>query len=419
MARWITDRLGTSPWNGCAQSTDVALVDVRELRDASGNPAPVIREKIAAAVAHLNSGRKVLVCCDHGVSRSNAIAAGVLTSLEGKSYDEAIAEVIAATGESQIKLDFVMDVRSAIGEPLRPDTRGGCLVIGAEGFLGRALSRVLGAEAVSMPSTGAETLMGNPVLLDAGLGGRSPSHMLFCWHPPQLDTNAAVGILLSGLRNVLEVCRLRRIGIVFVSGYQVFAARHDDALRLCAENEPLEPSGAAGDAFYLAEQLVGLYASRHGLEALIVRPAQLYGAGDERPSFLNTFVRKALAGVVIQTHRFSNGAPCVDVLHVGDFARGVALAIGRRVTGTLHLASGEHRATDELAREIVRIAGSVSTVQVIDLPGPCTRTMLDAGYARRALGWSPEIALADGLREVLSHFKINAAKGKEDPQHDR
>lgn len=407
MTRWVAERLGTSPWGGCEHTTDTAVVDVRALRDATGNPPAVIRGYIDTAVAHWRAGRTVVICCDYGVSRSNAVAAGVLSVLTGRPYDATVAEVISATGEQQIKLDFAMDVRVALGEPPRDSNHRGTFVVGGEGFLGRALMRALADDRTGCSDADGASLSASPVLLDARLGTQAPKRLLYCWHPPQLDTNAAAGALITGLRNVLEVCRLRGIGIVFISGHQVFAARNDQTIYGCAEDEEPKPAGAAGDGLYLAEQLVRVYAARHGVDALVIRPTHLYGPADERPSFLNTFMRKAIAGSDIDTHQFANGTPSVDVLHVDDFAHGVALAIRNGVTGVLHLASGACLSTGELAAQIARIAASGSRVRVINLSGNCSRTVLDASRARSSLGWKPEIALVEGLGDALAHININ------------
>jgi len=38
-------------------------------------------------------------------------------------------------------------------------------------------------------------------------------------------------------------------------------------------------------------------------------------------------------------------------------------------------------------------------------PGEQRRSCLDAGLARRALGWAPAVALEDGLARTLEHFR--------------
>ena len=103
--RWITDQLGTSPWKEELFDNPFTVVDVRLLRDASGNSPELVLEKITTAVDNLNDGKRVVICCDHGISRSKAIAACVLSKLKSIGLEEALQQVISATGETGIKVD--------------------------------------------------------------------------------------------------------------------------------------------------------------------------------------------------------------------------------------------------------------------------------------------------------------------------
>lgn len=78
----------------------------------------------------------MVVACDFGISRSNAIAAGILSLVENKSYDRAVQEVVDATAEREIKLDLVEAVRLALGEVRQQADRRTVLVTGATGFKG-------------------------------------------------------------------------------------------------------------------------------------------------------------------------------------------------------------------------------------------------------------------------------------------
>ena len=64
-----------------------------------------------------------------------------------------------------------------------------------------------------------------------------------------------------------------------------------------------------------------------------------------------------------------------------------------------------------LARKVVALAGSSSTVVHEPLPedDPVQRQP-DIGLARAELGWSPTIALDDGLRRTIDYFRPIAAR---------
>ena len=72
MIRWIRPNLGTAPALEVMAVPDLQLVDVRILVDGPGNSPSLVRAKIDEAVAHLQAGRRVVVGCEYGISRSNA-----------------------------------------------------------------------------------------------------------------------------------------------------------------------------------------------------------------------------------------------------------------------------------------------------------------------------------------------------------
>src|SRR5262249_7792659 len=138
MIRWIRQRLGTAPHDALGEGTWL-LLDARHLVDKGGNPAQPIRKLIEDGAQAYHQGKSVVVACDFGISRSNAIAAGILSLVENKSYDRAVQEVVDTTAEREIKLDLVEAVRLALGEVRPQADKRAVLVTGATGFIGRHL----------------------------------------------------------------------------------------------------------------------------------------------------------------------------------------------------------------------------------------------------------------------------------------
>src|SRR3972149_1542382 len=83
--RWITPLLGTAPALLFHQEADMNIIDVRDLVDKAGNRADAVRQKITEGCESLREGKKTVVCCDYGISRSNAIAVGILALSESIS----------------------------------------------------------------------------------------------------------------------------------------------------------------------------------------------------------------------------------------------------------------------------------------------------------------------------------------------
>ncbi len=145
--RWITPLLGTAPASSIDGDTDITVVDVRNLVDKAGNPIDVVREKIREGAKSLVQGKRTVVCCDYGMSRSNAVAAGVLAKFDNIGFDAALRQVLDATGEKEIKLGPIGAVRAALGESAAQKDRRSqrsVLVTGGNGFLGKAFRLTAG-----------------------------------------------------------------------------------------------------------------------------------------------------------------------------------------------------------------------------------------------------------------------------------
>ena len=100
MMRWINDWLATGAYDEL-EPGDALVVDVRHHVDKAGNPHKALRRSIERALAGHQAGKKIIVACDFGISRSNAIAAGILSRAECCSFDQALALVVAATKETR------------------------------------------------------------------------------------------------------------------------------------------------------------------------------------------------------------------------------------------------------------------------------------------------------------------------------
>lgn len=66
------------------------IVDVRDLLDGSGNKEADYSFKIHQVVVRLIAGKKVVVCCGAGQSRSNAIAVGALVRHNNMDFYDAM-----------------------------------------------------------------------------------------------------------------------------------------------------------------------------------------------------------------------------------------------------------------------------------------------------------------------------------------
>jgi hypothetical protein len=245
MIRWIlTEKLGTLPFDELsAYGGAYKLLDVRDLVDKSGNTPAFLQEKIYQAVSWLREGYVVLVCCDHGISRSNAVAAGVLSVYQQMDICQAIEVVVNETGEKSIKLEVLNSVRLALNlntvHMNSDQTKAGVVITGASGFIGTALLKSMETEEVVLaPSRYEINLLSDMIALDT-LIKRNPVHTVVHLAAPHvINTNQSLSDTLLMLKNTLDVCRENHLKFVFLSSWEVFSGCRNGVLQTAETNSP-------------------------------------------------------------------------------------------------------------------------------------------------------------------------------------
>jgi len=87
---WITKTLATSSMSEfmLRKRKNVVAVDVRDLIDGEGNDFEVFIGKVEEVENMINVNQKVCICCESGISRSNAVALAYLVR-SGMEFDDA------------------------------------------------------------------------------------------------------------------------------------------------------------------------------------------------------------------------------------------------------------------------------------------------------------------------------------------
>jgi nucleoside-diphosphate-sugar epimerase len=410
MTRWITDRLGTASYLDASAEPEVAIVDVRDLLDGAGNAPADVRRKIEEGLDRLMDGSRVIVCCEHGISRSNAVVAGILAMSEGVPLDSALDVVVARTGEDSIRLGVIGAVRAAIGEHPKPTIDSVVLVTGGTGFVGGALTQLLGD--VLTPPREEIDLLHDSSALDLLVRTRGVSTIVHLAQP-RILTNRTMGDSLTMLKNVLDVCVQNAIHLVHLSGWEVFAGYRDRPL-VVDETLPLQPADIRGYAWALAEGLVQSVATQAAIRYSLIRSATAYRDGAIRPSFLKPFVERALMNEPLVTHRYQNGLPHLDLMHLGNLVSAVAAIVEQKATGVFHFGAGLGVSTRVLAEKVIAAADSTSPIVHHEMEGRCPNIVMSTSKARSHLGWVPhedQVGLLDAFIHNLVESERSSMKG--------
>jgi len=161
-----------------------------------------------------------------------------------------------------------------------------------------------------------------------------------------------------------------------------------------------------------AEALTMAYRRQQGVNTAIVRIFNTYGprmrANDGRA--IPTFLRQALDGKPVTV--FGDGSQTRSFCFVDDLIRGIVLLAESSEHLPVNLGNPDEKTLLELAELILRLTGSSSEIVYEALPvdDPQVRQP-DITRAKQILGWAPEIALEDGLRETIAALGHEAAVG--------
>ena len=175
----------------------------------------------------------------------------------------------------------------------------------------------------------------------------------------------------------------------------------------------LEPTNEA----YAIAKIAGIklcqsYQQQYKARFISAMPCNLYGPGD-RFDELRSHVIPAL---MLKMHRakqaplpalefWGTGTPLREFLHVDDLARALILMLEYyEGSAPVNIGSGTEITIAALATQMAQAVGYQGTITFDPAhPDGTPRKILDS-RAMRALGWTPQIGLAEGLRETYEWF---------------
>jgi nucleoside-diphosphate-sugar epimerase len=220
------------------------------------------------------------------------------------------------------------------------------------------------------------------------------------------DPRSFYEVNVLGTANVLEFCRRRGASVTLLSSYVYGRPQHLPI----AEHHPLDPFNPYCHTKILAEEVGRFYEKAFRVPVTIVRPFNLYGAGQDERFLIPSLVRQAIApeGEAI---KLGDLRPKRDYLWIGDLVELLVVAFRQGARGTYNAGTGYSVSVEEMAQMVLRAAGTGKRLAASgeERPQEVMDVVADIGKARSELGWEPRTGLEEGIRRLVQETRRGTA----------
>jgi UDP-glucuronate decarboxylase len=316
----------------------------------------------------------------------------------------------------------VIEPRTASERPQR------ILVTGGAGFIGSHLTRrllAMGHEVLvadnfySSTRRNLEDLLGQPrfelmrhdvtfplyVEVDQIYHLACPASPIFYQRDPVQTTKTCV----HGSINMLGLAKRLRARILLASTSEVYGdpLEHPQHESNWGNVNPIGPRSCYDEGKRCAETLFFDYYRQHALPIKVARIFNTYGPRmlPDDGRVVSSFVVRALTGEPLTV--FGDGTQTRSFCYVDDLVEGLIRLMNTPpdVPGPVNLGNPGEFTMLELAERVLALTGSTSAIAYRPLPSDDpARRRPDISRAQELLGWSPAVALDEGLKRTIDYF---------------
>lgn len=304
------------------------------------------------------------------------------------------------------------------------DSVKACVVFGANGFIGSALTRALLAAGHNVlacdlarefsalaphPQLECRTLdfMDEVAVRDAVSDRAWVFHLVSTTKPASSTVNMAFDVQSNVVSSIhlFQACVEAGVERVLFasSGGTIYGA---PARLPVSEADPTDPIVSYGLTKLVIEGYASLFRRQHGLRTISLRIGNPFGPRhfDQQQGVIPVFIRRILNGQPVEV--WGDGLVVRDYVYVEDVAN--AFLAAARYDGAhfvFNVGSGEGRSLRDIIAALEVLSGRDLAVEYRPARGfDVPEIVLDIVRARTELGWSPLTPFERGLRETWEYL---------------
>lgn len=216
----------------------------------------------------------------------------------------------------------------------------------------------------------------------------------------------------TGTHHALDLARRARARFLLASTSEIYGEPlvHPQPECYWGNVNPIGPRSMYDGAKRYAEALTSVYRRSYTVDTVIARIFNVYGPGmrSDDGRVVPTFISQALAGQPLTVA--GDGRQTRSLCYVDDLVTGLIELLHHKTAGPVNLGNPEEITMLDLAAMICRLTNSAGHIAFRPLPpDDPTRRCPDIELASRLLGWSPQVALCDGLGPTIDWFRSDGA----------
>jgi len=273
------------------------------------------------------------------------------------------------------------------------------LVTGANGFVGRHLTKALldkGHEVIavtsSMGNIAFETTWNNFPATETVIHLAAKTFVPDSWKQPEafMETNA------FGTLRALEYCRKHQANMVFISSYLY---GNPTSLPI-HETAPIFTPNPYALSKKTAEDFCKFYAEAYGVNAVVIRPFNIYGVGQSSSFLLPMLINQVLTKAEVSVMDLE---PKRDYVYIDDLVNAIIQSLSLNEFEIINIGSGTSFSVGELIAMIQSICKTNHPVYSSDdkRKAEIMNTLADISKAAKFLNWQPLISMEDGLKKII------------------
>ncbi|MFP4013011.1 MAG: UDP-glucuronic acid decarboxylase family protein [Chitinispirillaceae bacterium] len=231
--------------------------------------------------------------------------------------------------------------------------------------------------------------------------------------PVHYQYNAVKTIKTSvmGAINVLGLAKRVKARVLQASTSEVYGDPHEHPQKetYWGNVNPIGQRSCYDEGKRVAETLFFDYHRMNNVDIRVIRIFNTFGPrmhpNDGR--VVSNFIVQALKGNDITI--YGDGSQTRSFCYVDDLIRGMMKLMNtENIIGPVNVGNPGEFTIKELAEEVIKLTGSSSRIIYKPLPSDDPRQRQpDISLAKEKLGWSPTVALSEGLKNAIEYFKDN------------